>query len=68
MPGFYTWGYNDTTVPPTASYAVYNLITAPKELLIAKETGHFLNAEQMSRTDAFLLRQLGVTSSSGAGR
>jgi cephalosporin-C deacetylase-like acetyl esterase len=60
VPGFYTWGYNDTTVPPTASYAVYNTITAPRELLIAKETGHALNAEQSARTDAFLLRQLGV--------
>lgn len=68
VPGFYTWGYNDTTVPPTASYAVYNLITAPKELLIAKETGHFLNSEQMARTDAFLLQQLGVRPSAGGGR
>lgn len=60
VPGFYTWGYNDTTVPPTASYAVYNLITAPKELLIAKETGHVVNTEQNAGMMGFLFRQLGV--------
>lgn len=60
VPGFYTWGYNDVTVPPTTSYAVYNLITAPKTLHIAKETGHVQTPDQVARTDAFLLRQLGV--------
>lgn len=60
VPGFYTWGYNDVTVPPTTSYAVYNLIRAPKTLHIVKETGHVQTPDQRARTDAFLLRQLGV--------
>ncbi len=60
VPGFYTWGYNDITVPPTTSYAVYNLITAPKELFIAKETGHTVNAEQNTKAMTFLLQHLGV--------
>jgi cephalosporin-C deacetylase-like acetyl esterase len=60
VPGMYTWGYNDLTVPPTTSYAVYNLITAPKQLLIAKETGHYRTPEQNRALEDFLFRQLGV--------
>jgi cephalosporin-C deacetylase-like acetyl esterase len=60
VPGLYTWGFNDTTVPPTASYAVYNSVTAPKELDIAKEAGHARTAEQKARVDQFLLEKLGV--------
>lgn len=61
VPGFYTWGYNDVTVPPTTSYAVYNLITAPKTRHIAKETGHVQTPDQTARMDRFLLQILGVT-------
>ena len=60
VPGFYTWGYNDTTTPPTSTYAVYNVVTAPKELAIYKETGHTRVPEQVARTDAWLLAKLGV--------
>ena len=60
VPGIYTWGFNDTTVPPTASYAIYNVITAPKELDIAKEAGHARTAEQSARVEKWLLGRLGV--------
>jgi cephalosporin-C deacetylase-like acetyl esterase len=60
VPGVYTWGYNDTTVPPTSAYAAYNVVTAPKELWVYKETGHFRVPEQAARTDAWLLERLGV--------
>src|SRR5690606_24631530 len=40
VPGFYTWGYNDETCPPTSYYAAYNQINAPKELYLIQETGH----------------------------
>jgi cephalosporin-C deacetylase len=60
VPGIYTWGFNDTTVPPTASYAIYNVITAPKELDIAKEAGHARTAEQSERVERWLLERLGV--------
>jgi cephalosporin-C deacetylase len=60
VPGIYTWGFNDTTVPPTASYAIYNVITAPKELDIAKEAGHARTAEQSARVERWLLGRLGV--------
>ena len=39
-PGIYTWGFNDETCPPTSMYAAYNVITAPKTLFLALETGH----------------------------
>lgn len=40
VPGYYSWGYNDETCPPTSMYAAYNSISAPKQLAIYKETGH----------------------------
>jgi cephalosporin-C deacetylase len=61
VPGFYTWGFNDNTVPPTSSYATYNTITAPKQKRLFPETGHFLVPPQRDALDAFLLDALGVT-------
>jgi cephalosporin-C deacetylase-like acetyl esterase len=60
IPGIYAWGYNDLTVPPTASSATYNAITAPKESVIAPEAGHARTREQTARMDAWLLNILGV--------
>ena len=60
VPGIYTWGFNDNTVPPTSSYAAYNEVTASKELFLAPETGHFRNAAQNARINAWVLGQLGV--------
>ncbi|MDR0988383.1 MAG: acetylxylan esterase [Prevotellaceae bacterium] len=55
-PVYMTWGYNDNTCPATTSYAVYNVLTAPKEALItpvnehwtseATEYGHLLWIQQ----------------------
>jgi cephalosporin-C deacetylase len=60
VPGIYTWGYNDTTTPPTSTYAAYNAITAPKELFLAVETGHVRLPWQAQRMDAWILERLGV--------
>lgn len=46
VPGIYTFGYNDETCPPTSMFAAYNVITAPKKLVLALETGHTLTNEQ----------------------
>ncbi len=54
IPGLYTWGYNDETCPPTSMFAAYNVITAPKKLLLALETGHFATKEQVDRVDGWL--------------
>jgi cephalosporin-C deacetylase len=58
QPGFYTWGYNDETCPPTSMFAAYNIITAPKELLLALETGHATSPEQAERINAWLLARV----------
>lgn len=60
VPGVYTWGFNDNTVPPTASYAAYNVITAPKEMFLAPATGHFREPWQAERMDRWLLDKLGI--------
>ena len=41
VPTYMTWGYNDNTCPPTTSYAVYNVITAPKEALVTPINEHW---------------------------
>lgn len=60
VPGLYAWGFNDTVVPPTSMYAAYNVIAGPKEVLVAKENGHFRVEWQSRRMDAWLLERLGV--------
>lgn len=60
VPGIYSWGFNDMTVPPTSMYAIFNQITAPKELFIVKEIGHIRVPEQVRRMDDWLLKQVGV--------
>lgn len=54
VPGYYSWGYNDPTCPPTSLYAAYNVITAPKQLLLACETGHWRTPEQTELALAWL--------------
>jgi cephalosporin-C deacetylase-like acetyl esterase len=56
--GFYSWGYNDETCPPTSMFAAYNVITAPKHLLLALETGHGEVPEQLARINEWLLVQV----------
>lgn len=59
VPGFYTWGYNDDTCPPTSYYAAYNVIDAPKELYLVQETGHWTYPEQQQQIWNWILKQLG---------
>ncbi|MET3113447.1 cephalosporin-C deacetylase [Pedobacter sp. CG_S7] len=58
VPGFYTWGFNDETCPPTSMYAAYNAIPSPKELVIYKEAGHRSLPEQNEKMSAWLLSKL----------
>ncbi|MDR1864119.1 MAG: acetylxylan esterase [Bacteroidales bacterium] len=57
VPGFYSWGYNDVTCPPTSLYSAYNVITAPKTLLVAEETGHWTYPEQWEDAWNWTFRQ-----------
>ncbi len=58
VPGFYSWGFNDVTCPPTSTYSAYNTITAPKELLIMQETGHWTYPEQNEKSNQWLISRL----------
>ncbi len=58
VPGFYSWGFNDETCPPTSMYAAYNVIKAPKELFLALDTGHWTYPEQNEKSGKWLLDQL----------
>ena len=44
-PTYLTWGFNDNTCPPTTSYIVWNLITAPKESLITPINEHWTSED-----------------------
>lgn len=58
VPGFYSWGFNDETCPPTSMYAAYNVIKAPKELYLALETGHWTYPEQRKKFDTWMVQKL----------
>lgn len=58
-PGFYTWGFNDETCPPTSYYSAYNEIKAPKEVFIVPETGHWTYPEQSKKIEDWLFEKLG---------
>jgi cephalosporin-C deacetylase-like acetyl esterase len=60
VPGYYSWGYNDVTCPPTTCYAAYNPITAEKELGLTLELGHEYSPEQGAASQDWVLRHLGL--------
>ncbi len=41
VPTRITWGYNDNVCPPTTSYAVYNVLTCPKQKLVTPVNEHW---------------------------
>ena len=61
VPGHYAWGFNDNVTPPTSMQAVYNVITAPKQLLLAPEQRHSSSVEQAARVNAWLMQQAGIS-------
>ena len=60
VPGYYNWGYNDEVCPPTAAYAAYNLITAPKTLGLTLELGHMYTPEQYDAISAWVAHSLEI--------
>jgi len=58
IPGYYTWGFNDITCPPTSMYSAYNVITAPRELHLYQETGHWTFPEQSEAAANWLLKKV----------
>jgi cephalosporin-C deacetylase-like acetyl esterase len=69
VPGIYSWGFNDETCPPTSMYAAYNVITAPKRLILAYDTGHRTTQEQVDEANDWIVNELmGRGQTSAAGR
>ncbi|MDX2020170.1 MAG: acetylxylan esterase [Deltaproteobacteria bacterium] len=59
-PGFYSWGYNDETCPPTSTFAAFNVIKAPKTLTLALANGHFTTPEQSAQAEEWLWARFGL--------
>ena len=57
VPGFFSWGYNDLSCPITSMYSAYNVVTAPKELVLELRNGHHRSERQNRLADAWMLRQ-----------
>jgi cephalosporin-C deacetylase-like acetyl esterase len=57
-PVYLTWGYNDNVCPPTTSYIVWNLITAPKEKLITPINEHWTTADTNQGQMLWLKKQV----------
>lgn len=65
VPCWFSFGYNDETVPPTSSYGTYNVVKAPKSLSVYPLTGHYWYQEQWEEWQDFLRSQLHVKISNG---
>ncbi len=50
-------GYNDTTCCPTSMFSAINVITAPKELLIYNEIGHYTYTEMERDHGKWIMQQ-----------
>ncbi len=58
--GYYSWGFNDNVCPPTSMYSAYNVISAPKQVFVVPETGHWTYPEQHEKTNAWLYEKMGL--------
>lgn len=54
------FGYNDDVCPPTSMFSAYNVIAAPKELLLALQMAHPIIPEVDARVKAWVLDKAGV--------
>lgn len=57
-PVYYIYGYNDLTCAPTTTCSTYNVITAPKLLMIGENIGHWLYPEQTAAMWDWLISTL----------
>lgn len=55
VPGFYSWGFNDETTPPTSFYSAYNVIKANKQVFIIPDGKHKIYPEQVKLTTQWIL-------------
>lgn len=60
VPGFYAWGFNDPACCPTSTFSAYNVITAPKQLQVGRDTGHWLYPWQVDNAIQWLKDQFNM--------
>ena len=60
QPGFYAWGFNDIVCCPSSTFSAYNVITAPKTLKVARDTGHWLYPWQTEQALQWLKARFGM--------
>ena len=60
QPGFYAWGFNDIVCCPSSTFSAYNVITAPKTLKVARDTGHWLYPWQTEQALQWLKAQFNM--------
>jgi len=58
VPGWYSWGFNDLTCPPTSTFAAYNVIPGVKEVDLYLNSGHWTYPEQRNAGDHWLMKKL----------
>lgn len=57
-PVYYAYGYNDLTCGPTTSAATYNVISAPKQVVIGGNEGHWLFPEHINGMWEWMIQEL----------
>lgn len=60
VPGIYAFGYNDPVCCPTSTYSAYNVIPGPKQLMVARDTGHWLYPWQTDKAVKWLKEQFNM--------
>ena len=57
IPGFYSFGYNDNTCPPTSVQAAVNAVTAPKVVVITPTSSHWRFPESNRKSIEWMKKQ-----------
>jgi len=58
VPCLFSWGFNDTTCPPTSMYAAYNVIDSPKSVYLVLDARHWIYPEQSETVNGWLENKL----------
>ncbi len=60
VPGFYSYGYNDFTCPPTSVLSALNSITAPKKIIVTPISGHWRFPETDNQSTEWLKEKCNI--------
>lgn len=61
VPGHYCWGFNDIVCCPSSTFSAYNVIKAPKELEISRDSGHWLYPVYVEHQIQWLVERFSVS-------